>query len=84
MQLVIQLAKVMGVHTVNVVRDRPNMEELQHYLKGLGADIVTTDDQLKDTLGERHTFMPQPSLFSCHSTTSIVLCAVSRICNIGY
>lgn len=59
-QLVIQLAKVMGVHTVNVVRDRPNMEELQHYLKGLGADIVTTDDQLKDTLASAD--MPRPKL----------------------
>lgn len=51
MQLVIQLAKAKGIHTVNVVRHRPNMDELEHYLKSLGADVVTTDDKLKAALG---------------------------------
>ena len=51
LQLVIQLTKARGIHTVNVVRDRPNMGELEHSLKGLGADIVTTDDKLKSALG---------------------------------
>lgn len=52
MQLVIQLAKAKGIYTVNVVRDRPNMDELQQHLKQLGADIVTTDAELKDVLGK--------------------------------
>ena len=48
----IQLAKARGIHTVNVVRDRPNMGDLEHILKGLGADVVTTDDKLKSALGD--------------------------------
>ena len=52
LQLVIQLAKAKGIHTCNVVRDRPNMPELEHYLKSLGADVVTTDDKLKEALGD--------------------------------
>ena len=52
MQLVIQLAKAKGIHTVNIVRDRPNRDELQQHLQQLGADIVTTDAELKDALGE--------------------------------
>ena len=35
LQLVIQLAKAKGIHTCNVVQDRPNMHELEHYVKGL-------------------------------------------------
>ena len=57
MQLVIQLAKAKGIHTINVVRDRPNMDELEHYLTGLGADVVTTDDKLKAALGQHHVFL---------------------------
>ena len=52
LQLVIQLAKAKGIHTVNVVRDRPDLSELEHYLRGLGADVVTTDEKLKAALGE--------------------------------
>ena len=48
----IQLAKAKGVHTVNVVRPRPEFHELVTHLQGLGADIVTTDDELKSVLGE--------------------------------
>ena len=51
LQLVIQLAKAKGIHTVNVVRDRPDMAEVEHYLKSLGADVVTTDEKLKAVLG---------------------------------
>lgn len=57
LQLVIQLAKAKGVLTVNVVRNRPDFGDLETYLKGLGADVVTTDDKLKQVLGEQ--------LFTC-------------------
>lgn len=69
MQLVIQLAKAKGVHTVNVVRDRPNMKELQQQLKDLGADIVTTDASLKEALGKSPNLFPVVSCISqgCHS-----------------
>ncbi len=68
LQLVIHLAKAKGIHTVNVVRDRPNMSELEHYLRGLGADVVTTDEKLKAALGEpcdSHLRHHSPKLNSC-------------------
>lgn len=43
---VIQLAKHMGVHTLNVVRDRPNLAELTARLEGLGATVVITEETL--------------------------------------
>ncbi|KAJ2636429.1 mitochondrial 2-enoyl thioester reductase [Coemansia sp. RSA 1694] len=46
---VIQLARPMGVHTINVVRDRAEEAEyagLERELKGLGADIVVRDSDL--------------------------------------
>ena len=40
---VIQIAKALGIVTVNVVRDRPDAPELIEALKKLGGDIVLTD-----------------------------------------
>ena len=39
-----------GVHTVNVVRNRPDLEQLREELRGLGASVVTTEDALKQDL----------------------------------
>ncbi|KAJ1789476.1 mitochondrial 2-enoyl thioester reductase [Coemansia sp. RSA 1938] len=43
---VIQLAHSWGIRTINVVRDRPELHELQRELTALGADIVVSDKQL--------------------------------------
>lgn len=43
---VIQLAKHMGVHTLNIVRDRPNLPELVARLTDLGATTVITEETL--------------------------------------
>ncbi|KAG0240801.1 mitochondrial 2-enoyl thioester reductase [Actinomortierella wolfii] len=43
---VIQLAKVMGVKTINVIRNRPGHEQVQERLEQLGADYILLDDQL--------------------------------------
>ncbi|KAJ8868603.1 hypothetical protein PR048_030141 [Dryococelus australis] len=48
-QYVIELCKVWGYHTVNVVRDRPNIDELKENLKELGATYVLTEDELWET-----------------------------------
>lgn len=42
-QCVIQLAKHMGITTINIVRDRPDIDQLTVYLKSLGATHVVTD-----------------------------------------
>ncbi|KAI8819495.1 uncharacterized protein EV422DRAFT_534946 [Fimicolochytrium jonesii] len=46
-QAVIQLAKAWGFKTVNVVRDRPNIDDLRAHLTSLGADLVITEQDLR-------------------------------------
>ncbi|GJX41802.1 enoyl-[acyl-carrier-protein] reductase, mitochondrial [Tanacetum coccineum] len=66
-QCVIQLAKLRGIYTVNIIRDRPGSEEVKEKLKNLGADKVYTESQLelknvKSVLGD----VPEPALgFNC-------------------
>ncbi|KAL6905962.1 hypothetical protein ACP4OV_003563 [Aristida adscensionis] len=66
-QCVIQLAKVHGIHSINIIRDRPGSEEAKDKLKQLGADEVFTETQLdiknvKSLLGA----LPEPALgFNC-------------------
>ncbi len=43
---VIQLCKSMGVTTVNVVRTRPDIDELKQELYDLGANYVLTQEEL--------------------------------------
>jgi hypothetical protein len=55
MQLVIQMARDMGVKTVNLVRERATPEAWEatvKELKDLGADIVATDNQAKEAMSE--------------------------------
>ncbi|KAJ1896680.1 mitochondrial 2-enoyl thioester reductase [Kickxella alabastrina] len=49
---VIQLAKPLGVRTINVVRDRPNYDQLESELLTLGADIVVKDKDLAQLKGQ--------------------------------
>ena len=46
-QAVIQLARLQGVKTVNVVRDREDIADLKSRLAGLGADMVLTEEELR-------------------------------------
>lgn len=41
---IIQLAREWGIKTVNIVRNRPDFENLASYLKNLGADHVVTEE----------------------------------------
>ncbi|CAK4148680.1 unnamed protein product [Aphanomyces euteiches] len=45
-QAVIQLAKLRGIQTINIIRDDERYAETVEHLKGLGATIVCTDDYL--------------------------------------
>lgn len=45
-QAIIQIAAAMGVKTINVVRDRPNLKELVEKLHCLGAHCVVTESML--------------------------------------
>ncbi|XP_033120609.1 enoyl-[acyl-carrier-protein] reductase, mitochondrial-like [Anneissia japonica] len=46
-QMAIQIAAARGLKTINIVRDRPNVDELKAHLHNLGADIVVTDTELR-------------------------------------
>lgn len=48
-QSVIQLAKAWGYVSVNVVRNRPDIEDLKNRLKNLGADHVLTEEEVPAT-----------------------------------
>lgn len=48
-QNVIQISKIWGVRTINIVRNRPNIDELKEYLTKLGASYVLTEEELRKT-----------------------------------
>lgn len=48
-QSVIQICKAWGLRSVNIVRDRPNLDELKKYLEQLGAQYILTEEELRTT-----------------------------------
>ena len=48
-QAVIQIAKTMGVKTVNIVRDRADVDLLKAKLTAMGGDLVLTEEELRAT-----------------------------------
>ncbi|GLT33842.1 hypothetical protein SLA2020_084000 [Shorea laevis] len=66
-QCIIQLARFRGIHNINIIRDRPGLDEVQEKLKALGADEVFTESQLevKNVKGLLSS-IPEPALgFNC-------------------
>eukprot|EP00842_Homolaphlyctis_polyrhiza_P001851 jgi/Hompol1/2667/HPOL_005956-RA len=63
-QAVIQLARAWGYKTVNVIRSRPDLEQLTQQLKALGADMVVTEEQLRlpETAKQIALLGPPPKL----------------------
>ncbi|EPY87937.1 trans-2-enoyl-CoA reductase, mitochondrial [Camelus ferus] len=62
-QAVIQIAAALGLRTINVVRDRPDIQKLTERLKNLGADHVITEEEIRKH--EMKNFLkdvPQPRL----------------------
>ncbi|XP_015987467.2 enoyl-[acyl-carrier-protein] reductase, mitochondrial isoform X3 [Rousettus aegyptiacus] len=47
-QAVIQIAAALGLRTINVVRDRPDIHRLTDRLKNLGAEYVITEEELRN------------------------------------
>lgn len=66
-QCIIQLARIQGVRSINIIRDRAGSEDVKERLKKLGADEVYTESQLevknvKSLLAD----IPEPALgFNC-------------------
>ncbi|MCL7041986.1 hypothetical protein MKW94_008236 [Papaver nudicaule] len=76
-QCIIQLAKLRGVHSINIIRDRAESDAVKERLMKLGADKVCTEGELqvkhvKGLLGA----LPEPTLgFNCvggNSATSVL------------
>ncbi|XP_059805282.1 enoyl-[acyl-carrier-protein] reductase, mitochondrial isoform X2 [Hypanus sabinus] len=62
-QAVIQIAKAMGLKTINVIRDRPSVQQLSDSLKAMGADYVITEGALrKPEMKELFKEVPRPRL----------------------
>lgn len=59
-QAVIQIAAAFGWRTINVVRDRPTIDELKEKLTKLGATVVVTEEELRKS--EAVQALPKPSL----------------------
>ncbi|PRD32860.1 UNVERIFIED_CONTAM: Enoyl-[acyl-carrier-protein] reductase [Trichonephila clavipes] len=66
-QAVIQIAKHFKINTINVIRDRPNVESLKSYLTNLGATHVVVENELRSPLmADIFKSIPKPALaFNC-------------------
>lgn len=61
-QSVIQLCRIWNLKSVNVVRNRPNIEELKNTLKELGATEVLTEEEIRVTTLFKSGELPAPKL----------------------
>lgn len=61
-QNVIQICRSWGVRTVNVVRARPEIEELREFLRGLGATSVLTEEEVRTTEIFKNGKLEKPKL----------------------
>ncbi|XP_074073995.1 enoyl-[acyl-carrier-protein] reductase, mitochondrial [Macrotis lagotis] len=62
-QAVIQIAAALGLRTINVVRDRPDLQKLVDRLKGLGAEHVFTEEEMrKPEMKDFFKNFPRPRL----------------------
>eukprot|EP00457_Paulinella_chromatophora_P008790 gb/GEZN01008837.1/.p1 GENE.gb/GEZN01008837.1/~~gb/GEZN01008837.1/.p1 ORF type:complete len:415 (+),score=51.44 gb/GEZN01008837.1/:35-1279(+) len=74
----IQIAKALGFRSINVVRQRPNFEQLRQTLESMGADLVMTAEELADNVAYKNALekaglegVPPPRLgFNCIGGTA--------------
>ncbi|KAK2985582.1 hypothetical protein RJ640_025015 [Escallonia rubra] len=76
-QCIVQLARIRGIHSINVIRDSALSDEVKEKLKRLGADKVYTETQLDlKKVKEFLANIPEPALgFNCiggHSATTVL------------
>uniref|UniRef100_M1CV84 Trans-2-enoyl CoA reductase n=1 Tax=Solanum tuberosum TaxID=4113 RepID=M1CV84_SOLTU len=46
-QCVIQLARMRGIHSINIIRDKPESDKIEEKLIQLGANKVFTESELE-------------------------------------
>lgn len=85
---VIEIAKVMKIKTVNIVRDRENINEVKDELFQLGADIVWTEEELRKATDFREKRIPRAKLaLNCvggKSSTEILQCLGHQGAHVTY
>ncbi|VVB11123.1 unnamed protein product [Arabis nemorensis] len=66
-QCIIQLARLCGIRTINIIRDRVGTDVTKEKLKALGADIVVSESQLNEKNFKSHLGnLPEPVMgFNC-------------------
>ncbi|EPS69791.1 hypothetical protein M569_04973, partial [Genlisea aurea] len=66
-QCIIQLAKIRGIRSISIIRDRAGSDEAKEKLRQLGADEVFTESQLElKNIDTRAVDVPEPALgFNC-------------------
>lgn len=47
-RIAIQLARLRGIKSINVIRNRPDKDEIAKQLTDIGADIVVTEEELQE------------------------------------
>jgi len=87
-QAVIQIAKTMGVNTVNVVRDREDIQQLKKKLTDMGGTIILTEEELRATQMWKGGEVKRPVLgFNCvggASSTEICKALADRGVHVTY
>lgn len=59
---VIEIAKAMDIETINIIRDREDVDALKTELQEMGADIVWTEQELRQTELFKKKHLPKPKL----------------------
>ncbi|XP_014218199.1 enoyl-[acyl-carrier-protein] reductase, mitochondrial-like [Copidosoma floridanum] len=59
---VIQLCRIWGLKSVNIIRNRPDVQELKNQLLDLGANVVMTEEELRTTTLFKSKTLPKPQL----------------------
>ena len=76
-QCIIQLSYLQGIQTINIVRDRPDLEDIKKRLKAMGGNEVFSESELKvKNVKSLLRGLPEPVLgFNCvgGNAASIVL-----------
>lgn len=61
-QNVIQICKAWGIKNINIVRNRPEINDLKKYLESLGATMVLTEEELRTTNVFKEKVVDRPAL----------------------
>ncbi|XP_044738690.1 enoyl-[acyl-carrier-protein] reductase, mitochondrial [Chrysoperla carnea] len=64
-QNVIQICKERDIKTINIVRDRNDIEQLREFLKGLGATVVLTEQEVRTFKADKSGLKKPVLGFNC-------------------